>query len=353
MIKNSNINIWKRFTHSKIMMPLIALAVLLLYNLIFTKNFFAMEIKDGHLYGNLIDIIKGATPIMLISIGLTLVIATKGIDISVGSVVAISASTVAVMIGGNLIMKDGVQVFVTNYPIPIAILAALLVATLAGMWNGMLVSRVGMQPIIATLILFVAGRGVAQLITNGQIITIYYKPFYYIANGYLFGLPFALFIVLFVLGITKIVTRKTAIGLYIESVGANPTASRFSGINSKNIIFWCYAFCGFCAGIAGLIVCSSIRAADGNNAGNLFELDAILAVVLGGTALSGGRFYLVGSIIGALIIQTLTTSIYAIDVPPEIALVVKAIVVFIISIIQSEKFRKQIFKILRMKEIST
>lgn len=312
-----------------------------------------MEIEGGHLYGNLIDIIKRATPIMLISIGLTLVIATKGIDISVGSVVAISASTVAVLIGGNLVMQNGVQVFVTNYPIVIAVLITLMVATLAGMWNGMLVSFVGMQPIIATLILFVAGRGIAQLITNGQIITIYYKPFYYIANGYLLGLPFTLFIVLILLAITIILTRKTAIGLYIESVGANPTATRFSGINSKNIIFWCYAFCGLCAGIAGLIVCSDIKAADGNNAGNLFELDAILAVVLGGTALSGGRFYLIGSIVGALIIQTLTTSIYAIGVPPEIAQVVKAIVVFTISIIQSDKFRKQIFKIFRIKEIST
>lgn len=352
MINNNKISLWKRFTHSKIITPLLALVVLLLYNLFFTKNFFAMEIKEGHLYGNLIDIIKGATPIMLIAIGLTLVIATKGIDISVGSVVAISASTVAVLIGGNLVMKDGVQVFVANYPIAFAILVALFVSTIAGMWNGMLVSFVGMQPIIATLILFVAGRGVAQLITNGQIITIYYKPFHYIANGYLFGLPFALYIVIFMLAITIIVTRKTAIGMFIESVGANPTASRFSGIKAKNIIFWVYAFCGFCSGIAGLIVCSSIRAADGNNAGNLFELDAILAVVLGGTSLSGGRYYLFGSIIGALIIQTLSTSIWAIGVPPEIAQVVKAAVVFIISIIQSEKFRKQIFKILRMKEIS-
>lgn len=348
----NNTSLLKRITSSKILMPVLALAILLLYNAIFTKNFFAMEIKDGHLYGNLIDILKGATPIMLLAIGLTLVIATKGIDISVGSVVAISASTVAVMIGGNLVMKNGEQIFVTNYPIAIAILGAIFLATLAGAWNGMLVSRVGMQPIIATLILFVAGRGIAQLITNGQIITIYYEPFYYIANGYLLGLPFSLYIVMFLLFITIILTRKTAIGLFIESVGANPKATHFSGINSKNIIFWCYVFSGFCAGISGIIVCSYIKAADGNNAGNLFELDAILAVVLGGTSLNGGRFYLVGSIIGALIIQTLTTSIYAIGVPPEIAQVVKALVVFVVSIIQSEKVRKLVFKLFKTKELS-
>jgi galactofuranose transport system permease protein len=346
------ISIWRRFASSKIIMPLITMAILLLYNLLFTKGFYAMEIKEGHLYGNLIDILKGATPIMLLAIGLTLVIATKGIDLSVGSIVAISASFVAILIGGDLVMKNGVQVFVTQVPITIAIIGAILVATVAGMWNGMLVSRVGMQPFIATLILFVAGRGVAQLITQGQIVTIYYKPFFYIANGYLFGLPFAFYIVLAVLFVTWLLVRKTAMGLFIESVGVNPTATRFSGINSKNIIFWCYAFCGLCAGIAGIIVCSNVKSADGNNAGNLMELDAILAVVLGGTSLAGGRFYLIGSVVGALIIQTLTTSIYAIGVAPEIAQVVKAVVVFVVSIMQSEKFRKQIFGVFSRKELA-
>lgn len=345
-------NLWQRFFSSKIMMPLITLAILLLYNLFFTPNFYAMEVKEGHLYGNLIDILKGATPIMLLAIGLTLVIATKGIDLSVGSVVAISAGVVAIMIGGDLVMNDGRQVFVTQYPIAVAMLCAILVAILAGMWNGVLVSRIGMQPFIATLILLVAGRGIAQLVTQGQIVTIYYKPFFYIANGYLAGLPFALYIVLVVLFITWLLVRKTAMGMFIEAVGVNPTATRFSGINSKNIIFWCYAFCGFCAGVAGIIVCSNVKSADGNNAGNLMELDAILAVVLGGTSMAGGKFYLMGSIVGAIIVQTLTTSIYAIGVPPEIAQVVKALVVFIVSVIQSEKFRKQILGVFGRKELA-
>lgn len=343
---------WKKLTGSKIMTPLITLAILLLYNLFFTKNFFAMEIKDGHLYGNLIDIVKGATPIMLISIGLTLVIATKGVDISVGSVVAISCATVAFMIGGDLIMKDGVQVQFTKFPLPVGISMAIIVAIACGMWNGMLVSRIGMQPIIATLILMVAGRGIAQMITKAQIITIYYEPFSFIGNGYWLGLPVSFYIVAVVLLATLYLVRRTAMGLFIESVGTNPTATRFSGINSKNLIFWCYVFTGFCAGVAGVIYCSNVRSADGNNAGNLMELDAILAVVLGGTSMNGGRFYLVGSIVGALIIQTLTTSIWALGVPPEIAQVVKAIVIFMVSIIQSDKLRVFMGQMFNRKELA-
>lgn len=331
------------FKKSRLVWPLVALAFLLLFNLFFTPHFFSIEMKEGHLYGNLIDILKNSAPIMLLAIGMTLVIATRGIDISVGSMVAISAATVAVLIGGDY---KGVA----NIPIGWAMVGAVVVATVAGMWNGMLVSRVGMQPIIATLILFVAGRGVAMVLTDAQIIYLYNNDFFFVGTGYLFGLPFPIFIVAALLAVTALVTRRTAVGLFIESVGVNPKATRFSGINAKNIMFWVYAFSGFCAGIAGLIVCANVKSADGNNAGNLFELDAILAVVLGGTSLNGGKFSLVGSIIGALIIQTLTTTIYAFNVAPEISQVVKAIVVFIVSLLQSPKFRAKLTGLWAKKE---
>ena len=195
-----------------------------------------------------------------------------------------------------------------------------------GLWNGLLVARVGkIQPMVATLILMVAGRGIAQLITNGQIVTIYYQPFFFIGNGFLFGVPFSLYIVVAVLTALLLLTRRTALGVFIEAVGVNPTASRFSGLRSRAIIFWVYAFCGLSAGVAGLIISSNVKSADGNNAGLLLELDAILAVTLGGTSLAGGRFSIVGSIIGALIIQTLTYTIYSVGVPPEVNLVVKAL----------------------------
>jgi simple sugar transport system permease protein len=201
-----------------------------------------------------------------------------------------------------------------------------------------------MQPIIATLILLVTGRGIAQLITGGQIITIYYSPYHVIGNGFLLGIPVSLFIVAGVSAVVWLLTRKTALGMFIEAIGVNPVASRLAGIRARTITFACYAVCGLCAGIAGLIVSSNVKSADGNNAGLLFELDAILAVVLGGTSLSGGKFTLAGSVVGALIIQTLTTTIYSAGVPPEVNLVVKALVVFLITILQSQKVRDLIAK---------
>jgi ribose/xylose/arabinose/galactoside ABC-type transport system permease subunit len=336
---------WKSLTRSKIVWPLIALGVLLLFNLLFTPHFFRMEIKQGHLYGNLIDILKNGAPIMLLAIGMTLVVATHGIDISVGSVVAMSAGAVAILIGGDFAGHP-------KYPIVVAMIAALLVSSAAGMWNGMLVSRIRMQPIIATLILFVAGRGIAMVFTNAAVVWLYAKPFAILGQGYVLGLPFSIYIVAVVLLLTFIVTRRTAIGMFIEAVGINPTAARFSGINAKNILLWVYTFSGFCAGVAGLIVCSNVMSADGNNAGNLFELDAILAVVLGGTSLNGGRFYLFGSIVGALIIQTLTTTIYALGVPSDIAPVVKAFVVWGVCLMQSERFRSKITGVFGRREAS-
>jgi len=322
-------------SRSRLIWPLIALGCLLLFNVFFTPNFFHIEVKEGHLYGNLIDIIKNAAPIMLLAIGLTLVIATKGIDISVGSVVAISAGTVAILLGGDL---GGVP----RFPLALALIGAVLASTAAGVWNGILVSRIGLQPIIATLILFVAGRGVAMVLTNALVIWIYVKPFAIFGQGYWLGLPFSIYMVAGLLFLTWLVTRRTAIGLFIESVGINPTAARFSGISAKNILLGVYVFSGFCAGLSGLVVCSTVMSADGNNAGNLYELDAILAVVLGGTSLNGGKFYLLGSMIGALIIQTLTTTIYAFNVAPEISQVVKAFVVYGVSLLQSERFRRRI-----------
>jgi simple sugar transport system permease protein len=339
------LGLWNAFRRSRIVWPLVALGVLLLFNLFFTPHFFSIEIKENHLYGNLIDILKNSSPIMLLAIGLTLVIATRGIDISVGSVVAISAGVVAILIGGDF---NGVA----KYPIFLAMAAAVAVGTLAGLWNGMLVSRVRMQPIIATLILFVAGRGIAMVLTNAQIIWLYNKDFFFVGTGYLFGLPFPIYLVAVVLALTALVTRRTSAGLFIESVGINPKATRFAGISAKNILLAVYAFSGFCAGIAGLVVCANVKSADGNNAGNLFELDAILAVVLGGTSLNGGKFFLVGSIVGALIIQTLTTTIYAFNIAPEISQVVKAFVVYGICLLQSPKFRAKFFRAQAPKELA-
>lgn len=322
--------------------PAMTLLLLLAINATFNANFLKITWQGGHLYGSLVDILKGAAPLILVSLGMTLVIATRGIDISVGAVVAISAAVAAWMIGGSLVIQDGVATHVSRFPMWIAILGALCVALLCGAWNGALVAGVGMQPIIATLILMVAGRGVAQLITGGQIITVYYAPYFFIGNGYLLGLPFAFVIALAVFAALLLLVRRTALGLFIQSVGINPSAAHLAGLPARSITFWVYAFCGVCAGVAGLIVSSTVKSADGNNAGMLLELDAILAVTLGGTALTGGRFSLAGSVLGALIIQTLTYAIYSLGVPPEVNLVVKAAVVFAVMLLQSGEFRQTV-----------
>ena len=325
---------------------------MLLFSLVVNPGFFYVTVRNGHLYGSLVDILNRGAPLMIIAGGLTLVIATHGIDISVGAVVAISGAVAAKIIGGELVIQGGMQ-DAARFGLPLAILGALAVALAFGMWNGLLVSFFGMQPIIATLILLVAGRGVAQLVTNGQIITIYYSPYYFIGNGFVLGIPFSLYIVAAVLLLLGLLTRRTALGLFIESIGVNPIASRFAGVRARSILFWVYGVCGLCAGVAGLVVSSNVKSADGNNAGLLFELDAILAVVLGGNSLNGGRFTLLGSLVGALIIQTLTTTIYAIGVPPEVTMVVKALVVFLVSILQSERVRTRIGSLGQARQVAT
>jgi galactofuranose transport system permease protein len=333
----------RRLTRRSSFWPLAILGLLLLFNLVTNSQFFSITVLDGHLYGNLIDILNRGAPLMIISMGLTLVIATHGIDISVGAVVAISGAVAAALIGGQLVMSGGTGMQdVTQVPLPLVILGALGVALAFGAWNGALVSLAGMQPIIATLILLVMGRGVAQLITEGQIITIYYSPYYVIGNGFLLGIPVSLYITAGVGAILWLVTRKTALGMFIEAIGINPLASRLTGIRARTITLACYAVCGLCAGIAGLIVSSDVKSADGNNAGLLVELDAILAVVLGGTSLSGGKFTLLGSVIGALIIQTLTNTILMSGVQAQYNLVVKAVFVLIVSILQADKVRNLI-----------
>ena len=329
-------NPWAWLRHP-LFRPLAALAILLLVDLALIPGFFHLEVKDGHLYGSLVDILNRAAPLMLAALGMTLVIATRGIDISVGAVVALSGTVAAVLIGGTMVIQNGVPTYVSRIPMGYALAASIGAALLCGAWNGVLVAGLKLQPIVATLILMVAGRGLAQLFTDGQIVTVYYKPFFYLGSGYLFGLPFALYVVAFVAGLTALLVKKTALGLFIQAVGINPTAARLAGVRTATLVFSVYVFCSTCAGVAGLMICSNIKSADANNAGLLLELDAILAVTLGGTQLVGGTFSLAGSLIGALIIQTLTYTIYSLGVPPEVNMVVKSVVVFLVCLAQSEQ----------------
>ena len=216
---------------------------------------------------------------------------------------------------------------------------ALGAAVALGLWNGALVSVFGIQPIIATLVLMTAGRGIALLITDGQIVTITSAPFKVLGAGYAFGLPVAILVSLSVFALVGLLTRRTALGMLLESVGINPEASRLAGVRYRSIVFAVYVFCALCAGVAGLMIASNISAADANNSGLWIEMDAILAVVIGGTSLLGGRFSLTGTILGALIIQTLTTTVYTAGITPETTLVFKALVVIAVCLLQAPKFR--------------
>lgn len=315
-----------RLKDNKMLWPLIALGCVLIINLIISPDFFNIEIKNGHLFGSIIDILNRSSPLILLALGMTLVIATEGIDISVGSIVAITGALCAVLLTKGMHLS-------------LVIIIGLGVSIVCGGWNGLLVSYIGIQPMVATLILMTVGRGIAQLITSGQIISIDNLGYNYIGTGYLLGLPFAMYVAVIMAAILYYISRKTAFGLFLESSGANKKSSRFTGINTKQIIFIAYTICGLLAGITALIISANVKSADANNAGLWMELDAILATVIGGTSMSGGRFFLGGTIVGAIFIQSLTTTIYSLGVPPEIILVVKAIVVLVVTLIQSKEFR--------------
>ena len=318
---------------SKLKWPLIALAVALAFNAFFTKGFLEFNVRDGRLYGSVIDILNRAAPVMLLSLGMTLVIATGGVDLSVGAVMAITGASAALLLTkANLSVPPVIE-------LSLAIALPLAIACVAGLWNGVLVGIFKVPPIVATLILMVSGRGVAQLLTGGQIITFENHSFEFIGRGALAGLPFTITIVLVVWAVLTFFKQRTAAGLFIECTGDNETASRYAGLHTSAVKLAVYAICSLCAGIAGLIVTTDIKAADANNAGLWLELDAILATVIGGTALTGGRFFLAGSLLGAVLIQTLTTTILTRGIAVELTLVVKAVVVLLVCLLQSEKFR--------------
>ncbi|ASW54913.1 ABC transporter permease [Plantactinospora sp. KBS50] len=322
-------------TAHRLFWPVVVLVALIVANTVYRPGFLSIELNHGHLYGSLIDILRLSAPLILVALGMTLVISTGGIDLSVGSVCAISGAIACLYISRQPDQNSPTVVLT-------ALVLALAAALVLGAWNGVLVAVIGIQPIIATLILMVAGRGIAQLVTEGQIITVNSQPYKAIGVGHLLTLPLAIFIALGVVLLVAAVTRRTALGMIIESVGGNARASRLAGIRSARITFLVYVISAACAAIAGFMMTANVSSADGNNAGLWVELDAILAVVIGGTSLAGGRFSLGGTIVGALLIQTLTTTVYAMNIAPQTSLLFKAIVVIIVCLIQAPAFRAKL-----------
>lgn len=326
---------------SKLVWAIIAECLILLLAAFIQPQFFKVEYQaeTGMLYGSLIDILNRSAEITIIAMGMTLVIALGGTDLSVGALVAVAGAFAL-----KLMRWD-----VTQYPTPgdysiypffLVIAVPLVLCLLMGMFNGMLISRFKLQPIIATLILMVAGRGIAQIATDGKQFTTLYTPFRFIGQGSMFALPMPIIITIVVVAGVALFTRLTAFGTFVESVGVNKNASRVTGLRSNRIIMIAYTLTGFLAGIAGLIYSSRISSCDSNNAGLNYELDAILAVVIGGTSMSGGKFSLAGTVVGSIIIRTITTLVLYFGVVSEAIMVFKALMIAVVIVLQSEPVRK-------------
>jgi simple sugar transport system permease protein len=276
---------------------------------------------------------QSATPLLL-AIGMCLVIATGGIDLSVGAVMAISLAVSLTYIAES---GSGTTVGTALTGLGLGLLVALLIGT----FNGFLVTVLGIQPFIATLILMIAGRGIAMLITKGQITTVTSPPFKAIGSGYLFGIPMPVIIAGGVFVLVALLVRRTALGMLLESIGINREASRLAGVKARNITWFVYALCGLLAGLAGVVYGAPTMAADANNVGLMKELDAIMVVVLGGTKLEGGKFSLAGTIVGALILSTLERAVVIFHLPTQVTPLFKALILIIVCVAGSDRLRSR------------
>jgi galactofuranose transport system permease protein len=301
----------------------LAFLAILLADRLVSPQFFDIRLQDGRLFGSLVDVFNRGAPVALLSLGMVLVIATRGIDLSVGAVMAIAGAVAASL--------------VESHSVAMALGAALGVGVLCGLWNGFLVAVLRIQPIVATLILMVAGRGIAQLITEGRIVTFTSPQLAWFGNGSILGIPAPVAITLGMLVLTLLLVRGSALGVLIEATGANARASELAGIGTSAVTIAAYVWCGLCSSVAGVIAAADILGADANNAGLWLELDAILAVVIGGTSLFGGRFSVMLAVTGALTIQAMNTGILLSGYRPELNLVVKAVVVIAVLLLQSPR----------------
>jgi ribose/xylose/arabinose/galactoside ABC-type transport system permease subunit len=331
----------------------LSLLLLLLYNLIFAHSFFHLTMANGHLVGNTINVLHYGSKVMLLSLGMTLVIATGGIDLSVGAVMAIAGGVAALLLCDKNVLTGAPQ---TPAPLWLALAAGLGAGLLAGIWNGLLIGYVKIQPIVATLILMISGRGLAIYLTNGQAPTLNMPDnappaltpigqFLFIGRGAFGGIFLTIWIVLAMSLLTMLLVRRTALGSFFESIGNNSATCEVAGINTRFLKLLSYAFLGFCAAMAGLVDASMNGIGDTNQSGLDIELDAIVAVAIGGTSLVGGRFSLLGSLLGAVAMQTLTVTIQSSGINPQYNYVVKAFVVIAICLLQSPKVRGLLAKI--------
>ena len=341
----------KKLTQQQLFLPIFCMILVLCVNMIYDVSqgrdffeFFKVGIQNELLSGRLVNILNRGSEVAILAIGMTLVVSSSaGTDISVGSVMALSAGVCCTLLAG----AAAPQATELAVPLIVGVLAALVVGCVCGAFNGALVAYLNIQPMVATLILWTAARAIGLLVCNNLIVYVRNDAFA-MFGGYIGPVPTPLIIAAVCIAVVTIVLKKSALGLYIQSVGINKKASRIAGLNSQKIIFLCYVLCGLCAGIAGVVASSRITSADTNNIGLNFELDAILAVALGGNSLAGGKFNLAGSIIGAYTIQAITTTMYNLGVSSAVNPVFKAVIVIVIVAVQAPPV-KAFFKKLSAK----
>ena len=334
--------------HQQIFIPIAALLILVVFNLIADPSFFAISIGtnnngDPVVSGQLITILNNASELVILAIGMTLVTAASGgQDISVGANIAIAGSVILRILCGTNGSTDAVSAGM----LVLAVLAACVVSMLFGAFNGVLVAKFKIQPMVATLILYTAGRSIAAWINNNTL-PVVNDPFFGYFGNFIPGIPVPtpIFIAVICMIIIALVMKFTTLGLYTQSVGINSHSARLNGLNPAFIKFLTYVILGLCVAVAGFIKVSRISTINYSVIAKDIEMDAILAVALGGNALSGGKFNMGASILGAYVIQFLTTTLFKFEVPSDALPAYKAVVVILLVVLSAPVVREKLSKL--------
>ncbi len=303
---------------------LAALLLLIIFNALFTPNFLAVQTLN-------VNLTQVAT-IVIVAIGETLVIATGGIDLSVGSLMAIAGAAAALILLSDVPLLANPVILIT-----VAIVVPIFIAGLFGLFNGWLITTFRIQPIIGTLVLYIAGRGIAQVVTNGNLQPFKNPDFQYIGLGRPLGIPFQVILMLIIVGLVAWMMRSTTFGRYVLAIGGNEPAARLAGVPVVPVKRAVYTISGLLAGLAGLIVISLNSSSDANLVGLNIELDAIAAVAVGGTPLTGGKATIFGTLLGALIIQLIRFTLLANGVPYAVAQVINALIILVAVYAQRQR----------------
>ena len=336
-VKRPDESLFKRLTRQQLFIPVAALALLVLFNLVADPSFFMVTMKENSLgnpvlSGNIISVLDNASELVILAIGMTLVTASSGgQDISVGATMTIAGSVILRMVCGGQVNADTMQMNLF-----LAVFIGIVVSMCFGAFNGALVAYFNIQPMVATLIMYTAGRSIAAWINNNQLPIINDVAFKY-AGTFLPGIPVPtpVFITILMIAVFWLVLKFTNLGLYTQSVGINPNSSRLNGLNPRMIKLLTYVILGVCVAVAGYIRISRSGSINYSRNAENIEMDAILAVALGGNALSGGKFNIYGSIVGAYVIQFLTTTLYKYEVPSTALPAYKAVVVILLVVLSA------------------